>query len=629
MLIGDIERGFFWNCIRSLFSWLDSVIYTLFAWVMQLIFDIVSVSSDPAFNNFYDGIHSRIYSIIAIFMLFKIIISLLTYLVNPDSINDKERGVGKMATRVIVSLIMLIAFPSAFQFISGLQPHILEALPRVVLGTSSVSVDSSGNVNNNVLSSQMSLIGHKIAFDTYNGVWFNTKCADEGVLNAVGEKDSCFAHGNTVDAAVAHINDPADGNDNAYRYTYMPVAGLVTGAVMTFILIGFCIDVAIRVFKLIILQILAPIPIISYIDPKSSKDGAFSKWLKMVGSTYLDLFIKLGVIYFVLLVISELITSGAVVEVILNIFGEKGTTRAGLVIVVLILGLLFFAQNAPKFIMDALGIKSTGSIMKSIGMGAAALGTIGSTVAATGTAIKKNGLLHAPSALARGLFSGARSAYAAGSAIMSTDKSSLTTGIDAQRKFNATNLANIRAGYGITDQVTSITKRLLIGYDIEEAINNTQSIVDTSKKLKEYTMGEGAKYYSDRVQSLTYVDAAGNTHTINTSRNALQAAISQASVTGGPVMLNGQNLGSVNGSIITKLTGDTDEGVGTIYMDEVDAGLRVDNGALEAFRTSYANANGISENVVRGQRIPQIKTTQKSNETKLFKLQQERGPKRS
>ena len=43
---------------------------------------------------------------------------------------------------------------------------------------------------------------------------------------------------------------------------------------------GITIDVAKRVFKLIILEVVAPIPIMSLIDPKSSKDGAFSHWLK-------------------------------------------------------------------------------------------------------------------------------------------------------------------------------------------------------------------------------------------------------------------------------------------------------------------------------------------------------------
>ena len=112
------ERGFVWNTIRSLFAWLDSVAYTLFSWVMQLIFDIAAVSADPAFNDFYDDIQLRIYALLAIFMLFKITVSMLTYLVDPDSMNDKQQGLGKMSIRVVVSLVMFIAFTIVFKFLN-------------------------------------------------------------------------------------------------------------------------------------------------------------------------------------------------------------------------------------------------------------------------------------------------------------------------------------------------------------------------------------------------------------------------------------------------------------------------------------------------------------------------------
>lgn len=379
------SRGWAWNIIRSLFGWLDSVAYFLFSSVMQLIFDIISVTSDPAFNNFYNGIHSRIYAIIAIYMLFKITISLLTYLVNPDSMNDKERGVGKMATRVIVALVMLIAFPNAFTFINKIQPHIIEAIPRVILGTETTSSsDSSGSD----LSSQMGDIGKQIAFDTYNGVWFNDNCADSDNTDA----GKCFAYTDdsgkaTVAVAVDHINDAADGDSGQYRYNYYPLVGFVTALIMTIILLGYCVDISIRVFKLIILQIIAPIPIISYIDPKSSKDGAFSKWLKMVGSVYLDVFIKLAIIYFILLVISELITSGTIANLTLSLFGKQGTFRSGMVMVALVMGLFFFAKEAPKFIADALGVKMSenshlfGGLSKIAAAATLGAGAIGSGIA--------------------------------------------------------------------------------------------------------------------------------------------------------------------------------------------------------------------------------------------------------
>lgn len=373
-----VSRGLVWNTVRSLFGTLDSIAYTLFSWVMQLIFDIAEVSTSDAFNNFYGEIQSRIYAVLAIFMLFKVTISMLTYLVNPDSITDKSNGIGKLSTRIIVSLVMLIAFPYAFQFLNRVQPHVLEALPRVILGTQPSSYSDLG--------SQMENAGQNIAFQTYNGVFFNTNCADKEAQVGVSNGNHCFQYENSVQGAVDHLNDPADGDNNSYKYDYMPLIGFVVAIVMTLILLGYCVDIAVRVFKLVILQLIAPIPIISYVDPKASKDGAFNKWIKMVISVWADLFIKLGIIYFIMLVISELFTSGAILNLTNNLFGDS-YFRGGLVTLALIVGLLFFAKDAPKFICDAMGIKMGengklfGGLGKIMSAGAIAAGTVGAGIA--------------------------------------------------------------------------------------------------------------------------------------------------------------------------------------------------------------------------------------------------------
>ena len=62
-------------------------------------------------------------------------------------------------------------------------------------------------------------------------------------------------------------------------------------------------------FKLIVLYLIAPLPIISYIDPKSSSGGMFDSWLKLTIKTYISIFLTLTAIYFVLAVLSTLLGS--------------------------------------------------------------------------------------------------------------------------------------------------------------------------------------------------------------------------------------------------------------------------------------------------------------------------------
>lgn len=129
---------------------------------------------------------------------------------------------------------------------------------------------------------------------------------------------------------------------------------------------------------------MAPIPVMTYIDPKSSKDGAFASWLRTFISTYVDIFVKLASVYLVLLLASKLLDTSAS-----GMFGtdiadisKVSWNAANFVRVFLLIGLFKFAKEAPKFIKDALGIKDSGGDffggLKTLG---AAAGTIGGAAA--------------------------------------------------------------------------------------------------------------------------------------------------------------------------------------------------------------------------------------------------------
>ena len=140
------------------------------------------------------------------------------------------------------------------------------------------------------------------------------------------------------------------------------VISVIIGAVFLVILALFTIDIAVRSIKLAILRLLAPIPIISYIEPKSAKDGMFASWVKSLTSTYLDLFLRLAIVYFVIFIIQDMMVNGVVID--------QAGGMVGIISVIFIwLGLFYFARMAPKFIKDVLGIKGTG--MSNIGLSGA------------------------------------------------------------------------------------------------------------------------------------------------------------------------------------------------------------------------------------------------------------------
>ena len=53
---------------------------------------------------------TTIYVLAGVFMLFRTVIGLIQMLINPDQINDKQAGAGKIVTRIITCVIMLMVF---------------------------------------------------------------------------------------------------------------------------------------------------------------------------------------------------------------------------------------------------------------------------------------------------------------------------------------------------------------------------------------------------------------------------------------------------------------------------------------------------------------------------------------
>lgn len=165
------------------------------------------------------------------------------------------------------------------------------------------------------------------------------------------------------------------GGNSRYVFWFDGFFALIVGIVFLVILVGFTVDIAIRSIKLAILRLIAPIPVISYIEPKSSKDGGmFSSWVKALTSTYLDLFLRLAIVYFVIFLIQDMIVNGFVIN-------EAGGMVGIISFIFIMLGLFFFAKMAPKFIKDALGLKGAG--MSNIGL-SGMLGGIGALVGGGG-----------------------------------------------------------------------------------------------------------------------------------------------------------------------------------------------------------------------------------------------------
>lgn len=356
------------DTFRSILFNINSGIYTIVSLIFDLFFDITGYTMFD--NEMIKGLFNRLFVVIGVFMLFKLCVSFISYLVNPESMKDKEKGIGKLFGRLITMLILLyvlmpmndfnlwgdadtdakyqangILFGALYDF----QSRVINdgAISELILGE---NLSVNGNVKNLNIGKNVSNTIHKAFFAEAGSC---DEIAKEKVENAKNKDDLELI-----------LNDECTSGNYAgyYIFEYNGIIALIVGIGVLVIVFLFCFDVAVRMIKLGILRLLSPIPAISYIDPKSSRDGMFANYIKTLTSTYLDLFLRLAIIYLVIFILADIAQRNE------NLF--TGST-GGIAKAIIYISLLFFAAQAPKFIMQSLGIKSKGT---GLGFGAALLG---------------------------------------------------------------------------------------------------------------------------------------------------------------------------------------------------------------------------------------------------------------
>lgn len=342
------------KAIRELGALLCKVIYSLIALLYE-VFDTIS-RANILKSEEIEPLYQRVTLVLTIVMVFYITFEFVKYVVQPDTINDKEKGAGNLVLK-LVTVILLIAFvPTIFDMAFKLQERLLDSqiFSKVILGKENVNMTSFG----------------KSFSATMFGMFYDVN--DEACKTYDSDKDSCSAapivkynlgwlenQGNLKNLSVG-LNDSESktydmGNGNTKTedvplIKFDGIQAIVVGGLIVYILVLYCIDLGTRYAQLVFLQIMSPIAIMGHLSPK--KDNMFSKWIKQCVTTYLDLFIRLFIIYFILLICDVLQTAYKGDKLFANINVSTGTKVFAYIAI--ILGLLVFAQKAPKMLKELL-----------------------------------------------------------------------------------------------------------------------------------------------------------------------------------------------------------------------------------------------------------------------------------
>lgn len=389
-----------------LFSWLsplraicmaiDGVLYSLLDNAYDLVIKLSTAELlKPATIKSLTG---NLYIIFGVVAFFRLALLLVNAIIDPEKLNEKGKGLSNIFFRVVGMVILLAVTPFLFEMSYDLQGKLVGAdaseniIFKTILGNNA-NIASPKNSNagkalqNIALSSLITIDKEYLVNDKQCNVgendcgFYPLTCVpnndDEGTCTLQGGYvygDNCSwpncqkAVDKYNEMYVAEDMSPAklaayagtskkievEGvEQEVYVYNYVFIITGIVGVAMTYIIISFAIDIAVRMFELIVLEILSPLFIATFVDPKSAQSGPFKNWLSAVGKSYASLYIRLAIIALMVLLVSIINQS--------KMFQSMGDV-SGWAKIFMVIGLLIFAKKAPKWIGDMIGIKGDGGL---------------------------------------------------------------------------------------------------------------------------------------------------------------------------------------------------------------------------------------------------------------------------
>lgn len=361
--------------LRAICMAIDRVAYS----VLDNAYNLVIALSKAEFLN-HDSIKSlmgNLYVLFGVVAFFRLAMVLVNAIIDPEKLNEKGKGLSNIFFRVVGMIILLAVTPFLFQMSYELQGKIVGSdtgsnlIFKILLGDkANIDGENQGKALQNIALSSLITID-----DAYADNFESLQCKDNGdetCTNQGGYTWGSECDWDNCEEAVSLWNDEYVNEDmspsklakyagvskmidgeEVYVYNYMMIVTTAVGIFMTYVIISFAIDIAVRMFELVVLEVLSPLFIATFVDPKSAQSGPFKNWLSAVGKSYASLYLRLAIIALMILLVSIINQS--------KMFQSMGDV-SGWAKIFMVIGLLIFAKKAPKWIGDMIGIKGEGGL---------------------------------------------------------------------------------------------------------------------------------------------------------------------------------------------------------------------------------------------------------------------------
>lgn len=363
------------GCVDRFVYWMASMAYDVF----QVASRINIFGGEGKMMDIYNGFTDRIYTALSIVMIFVFAYKMLMMIVDPDGNKQNTTGLIK---DVVITVICIIVMPLLFRYMTVFQNHVIDdnVIFKFVLGTDG-DIGGTGNPGRDLSMIVLMSFYHPYDLDSTFFSPITQEVVDSGNTSVIDKvKTDCvdkLTHNDNVedhhffqtetgiieetckqyvDGIVSwrksHSHSPAKllGNDGLYShldetmdYYWFICTG--AGIMLCWFFVSYALDLGTRAVKLAFLEVIAPIPLIMRIIPNAKK--SFDTWKNEIIKTYLEVFIRVAVIAFIVqlcIMVPTIISS--LFDSIKNI--DSNILLKIISTVILILGLLKFAKDAPS-----------------------------------------------------------------------------------------------------------------------------------------------------------------------------------------------------------------------------------------------------------------------------------------
>ena len=321
-------------------------------------------------SDLVSAIAERIGFILGLVMLFYVIFSFIKMMVDPDSMEDKERGAVAIVKRVLIVIVMLGVSNFFFNTLYHVQRVVVRehVIANLLLPSKIESINGEEGLKDfgRVLSEELIYAFYQpenfegsevendstVSYCTSMVNLFRNQIINQGRFD-LGY--NCLNESVTVDVNTKSAAGTQKDQEIFVIYYNWPMCFLV-GILVAYFLIMYCIQVGVRMVQLMFLEVISPMAIVSYLAPK--KDTMFSKWWKIYFSTYIDVFIRIAIINFVIFLIATIFAvdknSGFKFWESIGVTENTPVLEKSFFVVILVIALLIFAKKAPDLLKELL-----------------------------------------------------------------------------------------------------------------------------------------------------------------------------------------------------------------------------------------------------------------------------------